>query len=304
MIKKLAKIAVCLLAVVFIAAPVLADDEPEFDAVGLDSANIFALGNTTLNGIINHMDYTLPGYPGGIAINTLSDWDINPGGYLPSAPFDVALGGSQTSAVGPARMPVEFFATSAFPNIDPCFADYVSYKADTWNRHLFVWQIVLQKKPQSDINLDIVDCVMKNQGRDPWTTAAETGVVRSFTGQLLVSPSLAPTVNVYAIPGPNAMFTAPFGLYAYQMPGLSPVFLGDPGASPAYLSKAFFDENLVLQNPSVAPAGGIVQAPLYAGDMIRVVVTVPQGHPNDLYYGKQNVLLKYIGIVGTEFISS
>ncbi len=290
MLKKLAMVT---FAVALMVTPAFADSEPEFDAVGCDAANYFALGNDTLGRIIAHTDLTTLGY---IPINTHSDWEIE-------APLTAYAYSSNPAAVDAnTRKSVEFFTTDAFINVDPCFDDYVSYKADTYNQFIYVWQIVLQKKPESDIDLNIVDCVLKNQSRSVWTGAAETGIVRSFTGQLMNYPQYNPTVAVYAFPGPKAQFSTPFPLFAYQMPSLGAVSLSGSGLP--YISKAFFEEGLVLRMPDFTGLGGVSESPLYAGDMLRVVVRIPYGHPNDLYYGMDNVMLKYIGIVGTEYFTT
>jgi hypothetical protein len=71
-----------------------------------------------------------------------------------------------------------------------------------------------------------------------------------------------------------------------------------------YTSKAHWYEGLVLELPIEGQdnANGDTQHQLLQGDFLKVTVTVPQGHPARVAYGPDNVLLKYIGVVGTAIV--
>jgi hypothetical protein len=72
-----------------------------------------------------------------------------------------------------------------------------------------------------------------------------------------------------------------------------------------YTSKAIWEEGVVMVMPETGTTNSLGDPVflLKQGDQIRVRIDVPTGHPADIYYGPDNVCLKYIGICGTEFDS-
>jgi len=259
-----------------LVTPALAGNQPEFDAVGCDASNFF---NDFIkiavceNGI-------LP-FPPGLAINQYSNF------------------------------PAELFTTQAgqlFP--DPCFSGLrpgclvTSALTDPYNEGIYEWRIVLQKKPESDIDLNIRDCVLKHNTFNVWTECEQTGRYRAPWGQLFFIPSANPSITVVAFPGPFATPGFPvagFGLDARQIPGLDLVALEDA----LYTSKCLWEESLVMALPVTGGTNvlGESQFNLKQGDVIRIVVTIPGNNSVDLFYGRDNVSLKYIGIVGTEYLA-
>jgi len=290
------RIFLILMAVALISTPALAGNKPEYDAVGDDSAMVFvdqilaAIANNNFDGfqqaIEFHSDFR---YVSGPA--------FNPVGSIP----------------GPAS--AEFFvqiAGSLFP--DPCYyfieandlgisthLPYLSALTTTYNQAIYRWRITLQMKPESDINVNIRDCVFKENRTDIWFYADQTGYYRAPWGQLIFVQAANPSIYVYAIPGPFATpgFATPVILDARSLPGLTlaPLF------NVLYTTKAFFEEGLVAAIPFTGETNASGQAvfDLHQGDMIDVTVTIPFNNTVDIRYGADNVFLKYIGIVGTEY---
>lgn len=244
---------------------------PEFDAVGDDSANYF--NDDIIAGLIINAPY-----------NNDSDW---------------------TNILPDEELPHEFFETQAGPlRPDLCFEGYFSALTDVWNIGVYEWQIVLQMKPESDIDINIVDCVSKHNALDVYFEAEQTGRYRESSGQLRFIPSANPTMSAMAYPGPFATpgFIAPVGLDARTMPTLAALLLQDQ----AYTSKAFWDESIVVVLPEngVPNSAGTMMYNLKQGDRINIVVKVPSNNSVDLRYGPDNIILKYIGIVGTDYVFS
>lgn len=285
------KILLALVVLAFMATPAVAGNQPEFDAVGCDATNFFI--DNVLKAVCANSVYFDKN------INLLSDFTKK------------MVDGKEVA--GP-----EGFTTTAgqlWP--DPCFdvtatnpgnefpvragCTYKSALTDPWNEAIYTWKIVLQKKPESDIDLNIRDCVLKHNEFDVWGESEQTGRYRAPWGQLIFVESANPAVTVTAAPGPFATpgFTKPFGLDARLMPGLGLVSLDEA----LYTSKSLFEESLVMKLPAT---GGFNQAGdgeynLKQGDIITITVTIPPNNTVDLFYGKDNVMLKYIGIVGTEY---
>lgn len=277
------KILIGLVAVIFLVTPAMAGNQPEFDAVGCDALNFF---NDFIKVAVCENGQVVHPTLGLIRINEYSDF-----------PFDPDTGWG------------EFFNTTAgqlYP--DTCFNEicptenYASALVDPWNEAIYRWQIVLQKKPESDINLNIRDCVTKHNEWDIWTAAEQTGRYRAPWGQLFFVPTANPTVTVVASPGPFATpaFVVPFVMDARTMPGLVLVALADA----VYTSKALWEEALVMALPATGGlnALGQPQYNLHQGDYLTIQVRIPPNNSVDLRYGPDNVVLKYIGIVGTEFV--
>ena len=61
---------------------------------------------------------------------------------------------------------------------------------------------------------------------------------------------------------------------------------------------------VVLPRTGLANSLGQTMYELNAGDRLRVTLTVPFNSTADIYLGSDNLLLKYIGVIGTEFSSS
>lgn len=294
------RILLVLMAVTLISVPAFAAlNRPEFDAVGDDSANVFV--DQILNAIILN---SIDGF--GQQINLFSDFtktagpSFNPTGFQPGPAF------------------AEFFVESAgtlFP--DPCFSfilkndfgsaahvPYLSGLTTEYNQGLYRWRITLQMKPESDLNINIFDCVMKDAVTNIWQYADQTGFYRQPWGQLVFSLAANPTITAYAIPGPYATpgFTTPFILDARTQPLLTATALFNA----LYTSKAFFDEAIVVAIPFTGNTNTSAQSvyDLHQGDMIDIQVAIPYNNTVDIRYGADNVFLKYIGIVGTEYSSN
>jgi len=257
------------LAALLAVTSAYAGNTPEFDAVGDDSLNHFN-NNFIILDLLANNPYD--------ADDTDSDW---------------------------TQVGYEFFDTQAGPlRPDPCFEGYFSALTDVWNIGVYEWQIVLQMKPESDIDINIVDCVLKHNDLDIYFAAEQTGRYRESSGQLRFIPSANPTMSAMAYPGPFATpgFVAPVELDARTMPTLAALLLQDQ----AYTSKAFWDESIVVVLPEngVPNSAGTMMYNLKQGDRINVVVKVPSNNSVDLRYGPGNVILKYIGIVGTDYVFS
>jgi hypothetical protein len=272
---KIGKLIAVLAVLCMLAAPAWAGNIPEFDAVGCDATNVFAATNEAQYGQT-------------VAKN-----------IGPTGPINLASAFSS-----------EYFSQTAGQLFyDPCFGQYgmVSALTDAYNEAVYEWQIVLQMKPESDINLNIYDCVLKHNEFSPWwgdssaeTPGAEqTGRYRASWGQLMFVPSANPSVTVIAYPGEYATpgFTGGVTMDARTLPGLG--LLAMDGQ--LYTSKAIWDEGLVLVLPETGSSNqsGQTTYNLKQGDKIYVKVQIPYNNTADIRYGADSVILKYIGITGT-----
>ena len=260
-----------------LAATSWAGNIPEFDAVQCDNLNYFAVANRVPHKKI-------------IKKNQGPYGPINEYSFFPPV-FDEDTG---------ALIAGEYFSTTAgqlFP--DPCFRRYHSALTVAWSEATYDWWIVLQMKPESDINVNIYNCILKHNEFTPWGGADQTGRYRADWGQLFFIPSANPTITVEAIPGEFATpgFDVPFTMDARQQPGLGAVALN----SALYTSKAMWQEGIVLVLPETGTSNssGETVYNLKQGDRIHVTVTIPFNNTVDLRYGPDNVILKYVGIVGT-----
>ncbi|MDY6986725.1 MAG: hypothetical protein SWQ30_01605 [Thermodesulfobacteriota bacterium] len=255
-----------------ICAYIDAGARPEFDAVGCDATNYFAADDAIKQLVVeNGLDSF------GTKINLHSDF--------------VPYGDESFATTGGQLLP------------DPCFPGYTSALTDVWNEAVYEWDIVLQMKPESDIDLNIVDCVIKRNESDVWSGAEQTGRYRAAWGELIFLPTGNPRLTVDAIPGPYPTpgFEEPFYLDARTHPGLFPESLVDA----PYTSKAFWEEGIIMALPETGTTNGVGQTVynLKQGDIIRVQVAVPAWNTVDIRYGRDNVILKYVGILGTEHIT-
>jgi hypothetical protein len=274
MVKKLALI---LLALTFMTVPAMAGNIPEFDVVGDDSANVFndAIKDMVVanNPINNDSDFT--------------DIDFEP------------------------LVPAEFFkSTAASPRLDPCFGDlftgYLSRKAGPWFKNTYEYRIVLQMAPETDLNLNIRDCILKENQTDIWFYAQQAARYRKTNGRLIFNKSASPLIAVKAIAGYRNIVPKGTNFYmdARRMPGLGLVTLVDPGKK--YTSKALWEEGIVLAMPEPGGFNQIGQPvfPLREGDLIYAKITIPFNNPVDYWYGKDNISIKYVGIIGLELVRS
>ena len=73
-----------------------------------------------------------------------------------------------------------------------------------------------------------------------------------------------------------------------------------------YTSKALWEEGLVLALPEFWDynSKGYPMYPLQSGDMIFVDVVIDFWNVVDAFYGQDNVIVKYIGVVGTQLIGN
>jgi hypothetical protein len=265
------RIMLILLAVMFVTSSAWAGGIPEFDAVGCDWKNVFAKNNP-------------------IQYGQVIDNNIGPNGPI-----------NEFSAIFPSS-PQEYFTQTAgqlYP--DPCFGKFglLSALTDSWSESVYEWYIILQMKPESDLNLNIYDCVLKHNEFSPWVAAEQTGRYRASWGQLFFLPTANPSITVEAHPGEYATpgFTAPFTMDARTLPGLQIVALDDA----LYTSKGLWSEGLVMVLPETGKTNtsGQTMYNLKQGDRISVKVTIPYNNTCDIRYGMDSVIVKYIGIIGT-----
>lgn len=264
MIKKL---TLLILLVSFISVPAFAGNIPEFDAVGDDSANFF---NDFVQAMVvdNNKDY--------------ADVLINQDSAFWNEYFD-------TAAAGP------------FPSA--CFPGYLDYKAGPFAPTYFEWNIVLQMMPETDLDLLIRDCVLKENTRDIWFYAQQTGRWRQTNSRLVFAKNKNPRVSVMVSPGPRQPAGyAPFYMDARRMPGLGLTTLYNK----LYTSKALWEETIVMKMPEPGQFNQIGEPTfvLREGDVMNVKVDVPWNNPVDIYYGPDNAVIQYVGIIGMSVTAS
>ncbi len=283
---KFLKLTIILVTVLALTMPAWAGNEPEFDAVGYDYENVFAVFNFIQYGQVIQRTGAEFGTYG--PVNFFSDFT---GPLYELGKFDLNEG---------------FETTAGQLQLDPCFGlspfGYFSALTDTWNEALYEWRIVLQMKPESDINLNIYDCVRKHNELDPgdWDEFEQTGRYRAPWGQLMFLPASNPEVSVKAWPGefPTPGFEDAFTMDARTLPGLAIT----PLENALYTSKALWSEGIVMVMPEtgVTNASGETMYNLKGGDIIQVQIYV-NPNPADIFYGPEKVILKYIGISGTYY---
>lgn len=265
------RIGVVLLALMFVASFAWADNRPEFDAVGQDATNYF---NDFIKEFI--VDNATNGF--GVLINEKSDFR-----NLASREF-FSVG---QNAIGPSP--------------DTCFnalKPYTSYLTKAAKQGVYQWSIVLQMTPESDLNINIRDCVVKDQSHDILTGAQQTGRFTDLTGRTNFVLAANPRITVVAVAGPNATpgWTQQT-LVARQMPGLTPLALNRV----FFTSKALWEDGVVAAMPEFGADG---QFELSAGDRIVVTIEVPPVNTTDIRYAADNVVIKYIGEVDTEVLGN
>ena len=262
------RLLLVLIAVAFMCTPVLAGDRPEFDCVGDDSANFF---NDAVKALV-------------VANNP---WN------LASDFSDAALFAVPEAFIPPVQL-----------TADLCFPGYLSAYTQ-WHRPArYTYYITLQMDPQTDLDINIRDCVSKHNsttifGEGPFDGAEQTGRTWDWLGNPIFNPGANPLVTARALPGPNAAFgfAAPFTLVNRTQGGL---FLL-PFENLLYTSKAVWEEGLVARMPEfmVPNLSGGTEYPLSAGDIIRIDIDMPATSTTDVRYGSDNVCIKYVGVTGT-----
>ena len=259
------KLMIILVSAMFMSTAAFAATTPEFDAVGDDSANYFndAIKDSV---VANNAD----GF--GALINEDSDFT------------DFWWGESFSPTLG------------LYP--DPCFPAYLSVLTPRRNTGSYEWRIVLQMKPQTDLDLNIVDCILDGYGDSIWTNAGQTGRYVQSSGKKVFVKAANPRITVEAIAGPCACFSGSFFMDARKMPSLNIGALVDA----LYTSKALWEEGLVMVLPRTGKTNKSNQDvhDLHQGDILKVNVVVPRTNTVDVRYGEDNVVVKYVGLVGTE----
>ena len=281
---KFFKLTVLLCAFLLISTGAWAGNTPEYDAVGYDYLNFFSQTTIYYQAVNN-------GPFGGLELSSYFPWGTRQFGnpYFWGEYFDTNAGQLKPS---------------------PCYK-FPAALTDVWNEGTYEWWIVLQMKPEADINLNIYDCVLKHNETNIFRYADQTGRYRMPWGELMFNAAWNPIVYASVVPGPFA--TTAFAewyaltgeeliLDARTLPGLVSI----PLDGVSYTSKAHWPEGLVMAAPKTGQTNGSGQMEynLKQGDMIHVTVEVPPDtNTVDVWYGPDSVILKYIGIINTEFCS-
>jgi len=270
---KLTKMIMVVITSMLIAAPAFAGNCPEYDAVGCDSLNYFALNAYVPLGMVSD---------GNIG-------DLGPGiGLAPINAFSAF-------PLNEEEWGEKFEQTAGQLSSDHCFPEYLSAMTPVWTSATYRWWIILQMQPESDINVNIYDCVLKHNLTNIWMDAQQTGRYRTFWGEPIFDKSANPTISVRILPGPYNSFARKI-MDARVLPGLEPVAVQNIH----YTSKALFDEGIVLVMPKSGDVNisGQTMPTLKQGDQIRVTVKIPGNNSCDVRYGEDSVIVKYIGVVG------
>jgi hypothetical protein len=93
----------------------------------------------------------------------------------------------------------------------------------------------------------------------------------------------------------------PLYLDSRGLPGLVDIGLQDQ----FYTSKAHWPEGIVMKLPKTGKtnASGQLEYNLKQGDLVCVKIQVGPATTVDMWYGPESVILKYIGIIGTEYFA-
>ena len=260
-----------------LSSPAFAGDRPEFDCVGDDANNFF-------NDFIKDM------------VVVANPWN----GVVDTATLISDFREVYDQKNMPEKM--EFFYPPSQLTDDICFPGYLSAYTGWRRTARYEWQIVLQMDPQSDLDINIVDCVVKHNsktvfGENPWEGADQTGRYQLTNGTSMFIKGANPAIYVEARPGPYSVFgfDTPFTMNTRPQPGLDPVELNGL----RYTSKAIWEEGLVIQMPGHADDGVEMGFPLVAGDMINIAIEIPFINSVDIRYGEENICIKYVGVDGT-----
>ena len=289
---KLFKLAVLLSAFVLISTVAWAGNIPEYDAVWSDYENFYSQG-TVYYQVVNN------GPNGPLEMDSDFLWQ-----YV-NFRYDRYYWWGE-----------DFYTNAGQLRPSPCYygwknAPYVAL-TDVWNEGTYEWWIVLQMKPESDINLNIYDCVFKHNEDDLHRFADQTGRYRAPWGELIFNAAWNPVVSASVVPGPYATsaFAAWYAengeeliLDARTLPGLLNVEL----TKVSYTSKAHWPEGIVMAMPKTGQtnAAGQLEYNLKQGDMVHVTVNIPpDANTVDVWYGPDSVILKYIGVIGNEYFAN
>ena len=199
-------------------------------------------------------------------------------------------------------------AASGSPSTDLCFSTanrtYQSVLTTSLNAAEYVWDITLQMSPLYDMVLNVVACVLESGADDPWTQARATGQFRYpwAPNRTLFVPTSNPGVTVEALPGPFATPGFPqdgFFLDARKLPGLELASLTDRRIN----LQTLVDQGIVMAVPQTGNTNSTGQTAfaLNRGDRIRITLSIPSNNSADIRLGSDNAVLKYIGIIGTEY---
>jgi hypothetical protein len=302
---ELRKIVFVIAAMALICTPAFAGDQPEYDAVGCDSENIF-MGAAQL--IVCQGNAK-----GGQLINEYSNFKT---GCCLNPIFYAGLGWTCDPLYNPDPQACETYTSDAEdPFKDVCFGEcddettdpadeYYSQLGTAFNSHFWKYRIVLQKKPQTDLDINIYDCVVKPNeftmfGDGSFEGAEQTGRYGGFGSPgTFWLPLGNPTITAIAILEGGG---GSFRLEGRYQPGLGPVCLENV----LYTSKGPWDESIVVKMPLTGDlnACGDTETRLGSGDAIEVTLATTEDSTADVRYGEDNVMIKYIAIHGTERLS-
>lgn len=255
-------------------------DKPEFDAVGCDADKCFL---DCTKELIVRKGLTQDGRK----LNCFSDF---------------------TELYTDGKVKEFFYTNAGMLFTDPCFDNeivcpgYKSATTDWWNQGTYTWRIVLQKKPKTDLNISIVDCVLQHNGYEVFGSdfmegSAQTGRWRAYNGKPMFVESANPTITAKAFPGPFATTGFPLEgliLDARTQPMLNRVALDEK----TYTSKGVWTEFIVVAMPQTGETNnsGQREVNLKQGDLIEITIRIPENNSVDISYGSDNVMLQYVGI--------
>jgi hypothetical protein len=283
---KLYKFIVILSALLLVSGMAWAGNTPEYDAVGTDTCNFYS------GSIIYYQ-----------AVNFGPNRYLERDSAFPAESFWTNAGQLQYSPCYSCNHQV---MSDALDSERFFFEPPLAALTDVWNQGTYKWSIVLQMKPEADINLNIYDCVLKHNETWLYEFADQTGRYRMPWGELMFNAAWNPLVSATAFPGPFATAGFPSTgliLDARTLPGLVSV----PLDGVSYTSKAHWPEGLVIAAPKTGNTNGSGQMEynLKQGDLIHVTVEIPpDSNTVDVWYGPESVVLKYIGIINTEYFAS
>jgi hypothetical protein len=203
-----------------------------------------------------------------------------------------------------------FLASPPGMAVDPCYASsgatYMSVYSPARLEATFEWEFTLQMKPSSDLVLNLNTCALKAGELDMWTYASQTGTFRTpwAPQNVIFNPSANPSISVKALPGPMAAIGFPdegFFMDTRKQPDLDLAPLYD---KPVTLL-AFVQQGIVVVLPRQGNSNSLGQTlyELNPGDRIRVVIGVPRNNSTALYFGSQNVYIRYNGTIGSDYTS-
>ncbi|WP_320044826.1 hypothetical protein [uncultured Desulfobacter sp.] len=270
------KLVMVLIATTFMYASAFAGENPEFDVVGCDADWYFSnsITDDVVENVLDSADNK---------INEFSDFTY--------APYDGNFKEYFTQTAGQEQESV-------------CFPGYMTYLIDAGNSAEYKWRIVLQQKPDTDLDISIRDCVQKMNSFSPYATtayegASQTGRYKWPWGTSVWTASANPTITAKALPGEYKTIGFPaagFYLDARTLPELTVVPLVDK----LYTSKALWEESIVVAMPETGVLNGMgeTQYRLKQGDMIEIEIKVPGSNTVNMSYGAESVALKYVGIYG------